>query len=152
MRNALERCIAREQKKIDSDVSGYGHKYRNNRISAIRSFAKEVDDAAEKKVIYVCSPYAGDMFVNTENTKKYCRYVMEQGYVPFAPHIMFTSFLDDTDPVQRTQGCTLGLDMLERVDEMWVFGERISPGMKNEILFSEKFNIPVKYIRCKNED
>ena len=147
MRSALERCVAHEQKKIDNDVSGNGHKYHRGRISAMKSLADEVDGAAERKMVYVCSPFAGDYMVNTENTKKYCKYVMDQGYVPFAPHIMFASFLDDTDPVQRTKGCTLGLEMLERVDEIWVFGDRISSGMKNEILFSEKFNIPIKYIK-----
>ena len=35
-------------------------------------------------LIFVSSPYRGDIRANVERAKQYCRYVIEQGHTPFA--------------------------------------------------------------------
>lgn len=72
------------------------------------------------KLIYVASPYAGDVKKNIEFAKRACRYVMEQGQAFFAPHLLYPQILDDTDPEERKTGIKLGLRMLEKCDELWV--------------------------------
>ena len=54
-------------------------------------------------------------------------------------------FFDDNAELERRIGLILGLQMLKRCKEMWVFGDRISKGMANEIKIAEKHKIPVRY-------
>lgn len=42
---------------------------------------------AFRPVVYICSPLVGDMLKNQENARTYCRFAVEAGCVPIAPHI-----------------------------------------------------------------
>lgn len=95
------------------------------------------------KFVYVCSPYRGDVERNVAKAHGYCRFAVTQGVIPLAPHIYFTQFLDDDIPEERLAGLRIGLNILERCDELWVFGTRISKGMKAEIRAAEQLGIPV---------
>ena len=55
-------------------------------------------------MIYVCSPYRGDVSVNVAFAKRCCLEVIKAGKVPFAPHLYFTQFLDDDIPEERERG------------------------------------------------
>ncbi|MEG1520363.1 MAG: DUF4406 domain-containing protein [Clostridia bacterium] len=101
----------------------------------------------EKKLIYVCSPLKANVkiglsyFKNLSNARRYCRFVYKQGAIPIAPHLYLTQFLDDEHPVERKDGMDMGLELLSICDEIWVFGNYISYGMREEIstaMFSEK--------------
>ena len=67
----------------------------------------------KQKLIYVCSPYRGNTETNTQNARRYCRLVMEQGGIPFAPHLLFTQFLDEENVAERRQGLRMGMEMLK---------------------------------------
>lgn len=56
---------------------------------------------AFRPVVYICSPLAGDMLKNQENARTYCRFAVEAGCVPIAPHIYFTQFMNDNDRRER---------------------------------------------------
>ncbi|XOQ47685.1 MAG: hypothetical protein ACFWUM_02070 [Eubacteriales bacterium] len=56
------------------------------------------------KLIYVASPYAGDVERNTEFAKKACRHVMNEGHAFFAPHLLYPAILDEHQPKQRQLG------------------------------------------------
>lgn len=103
------------------------------------------------KLVYVCSPYKGDVEYNIAKARGYCRYAYTQGVVPFAPHLHNTQFLDDTIQDERNAGMLLGLDMLNRSSELWAFGDKISEGMMAEIDTAERLGIPVLYYsdRCE---
>ena len=47
------------------------------------------------KLIYVASPYAGDMERNVEYAKQACRTVMECGHAFIAPHLLYPAVLND---------------------------------------------------------
>ena len=98
------------------------------------------------KLIYVASPYAGNIEKNTEYAKQACRSVMEQGHAFFAPHLLYPQVLDDGCPEERQLGLDMGKKMLASCDELWAFGDFISPGMKGEIDMAAQCNIPVKYV------
>lgn len=98
------------------------------------------------KLIYVASPYAGDVKKNIEFTKQACRYVMEQGHAFFAPHLLYPQLLDDASPRERQAGLDMGIAMLPRCDELWVCGDRISPGMAQEIEQAKALGMPIRYI------
>jgi len=101
------------------------------------------------KLIYVASPYAGDIENNVKFAKRACRYVIEQGHAFFAPHLLYPQILDDNNPAERETGLKLGHHMLERCDEMWVFGDRISSGMEAEIELAKQLGIPIRYVSAE---
>ena len=104
-------------------------------------------------IVYICSPYAGDIDHNVSRARGYCRLAVTEGCIPLAPHLLFPQFLDDDDPEQRKQGRYFALVLLGFVDELWVFGDRISEGMALEIKMAEKRGIPIRRFneRCEVE-
>ena len=94
---------------------------------------------------YICSPLSGDIEGNIGRAKGYCRIAMDMGYVPYASHVYFTSFLDDTDPEQRAVGTREGLFWLAMCQEVFVFGDRISEGMAAELELASKLGLPITY-------
>ena len=96
------------------------------------------------KLIYVASPYAGDVEKNVDYAKQACRTVMESGNAFFAPHLLYPAILDDMVPEERQLGIEMGLTMLSRCDELWAFGSRISAGMQAEIEEADRLGIPVR--------
>ena len=67
------------------------------------------------------------------------------GVIPIAPHLYFSSYLDDRIPEERAAGMEMGLQILKRCDELWVFGTP-TEGMKAEIKLAKNLNIPILYI------
>jgi hypothetical protein len=103
------------------------------------------------KWVYIASPYRGDVEINTMRAKRYSRFAARQSVVPICPHIYLTQFLDDNVPEEREAGLYLGIQMLKRCSEIWVFGSKLSEGMAKEIEFAKKNNIPIRYFdhSCK---
>ena len=56
-----------------------------------------IDKEAKKwrPLVYVCSPYAGDVRNNTENARRYCRFAVDAGAIPLAPHLLLPQFLSE---------------------------------------------------------
>lgn len=98
------------------------------------------------KLIYVASPYAGDVEKNTEFAKKACRHVMEQGHAFFAPHLLYPHLLADSIPEERQAGLDMGIAMLPRCDELWCYGDNISVGMHCEMEEADRLGIPVRRV------
>lgn len=99
----------------------------------------------DMKLVYICSPLRGDVERNIRKANGYCRFAATKSVVPIAPHAMFTGFLDDAIPEEREMGLAMGLELLKRCSELWVFGEKFSEGMKAEIKAPEELNITIKY-------
>lgn len=103
----------------------------------------------ENKLVYICSPYAGDVQNNVEFAKAACRYAMEQNCTPVAVHLLYPQFLDDNDPAQREAGLRMGHRVLEACDELWLCGSRISTGMAMELKEAQKLGISVREISAE---
>jgi hypothetical protein len=86
-----------------------------------------------RPLVYICSPYSGDVAGNVENARRYCRFAFEQGCIPIAPHLLFTQFLDDSNLKERELGLHFGNVLMSQCREVWVFGNIVSPGMDAEI-------------------
>lgn len=98
------------------------------------------------KMIYVASPYAGDIETNVEFAVAACDFVLRCGNGFIAPHLFYPKILDDSDPKQRKQGLEMGLTLLERSDALWFFGDHVSAGMRVEIEYASQKNIPIRQI------
>ena len=75
--------------------------------------------------------------------------MLTYGVLPIAPHIYFTQFLDDDVPSERELGINAGIELLKDCDDLWYFGDRITPGMVKEINTAKTLGINVKYIDRK---
>ncbi len=102
-------------------------------------------------VIFICSPYRGEVETNIENARRYCRLAFTRGGIPFAPHLLYTQFLDDSQAIERDAGIAMGVTMMDRCDEVWVFGKP-TIGMKLEICAAEKMGKPVRYFDEKGAE
>ena len=100
----------------------------------------------ERKLIYIASPYAGDVEKNIEFARAACRYCIEMGNTPLAVHLLYPLLLDDNDPVQREVGLSLGRHVLNHCDEVWMCGDDVSPGMRSELETARELSIPVHVI------
>ena len=98
------------------------------------------------KMIFIASPYAGDVKKNIEFAKQACQYVLNEGNAFFCPHLLYPQVLDDNNPEERKIGMNIGKQLLKKCDELWVFGDKISQGMFEEIEFARKNGIPIKRI------
>ena len=98
-----------------------------------------------RPLVYICSPFAGDMEQNTINARQYSRFAVERGAIPFAPHLLYPQFMDERDKEQRALGLFFGFVFLCKCDELWAFGGTISPGMKLELAKARKKGIPVRF-------
>ncbi|WP_040637547.1 DUF7768 domain-containing protein, partial [Mitsuokella sp. oral taxon 131] len=88
---------------------------------------------AFRPIVYICSPYAGDIPSNVMAARRYCRFAVDSGCIPVAPHLLFPQFLDDSDPAERELGLFFGNALMSKCAEVWVFGSHISSGMTAEI-------------------
>lgn len=95
------------------------------------------------KMIFVCSPYRGDIEENTKQAKRHCERISNYGHAPIAPHLFCTQFLDDRLSNQRNEGIRIGLEFLNRCDELWVCSETITVGMEQEIRHALKPEVGV---------
>ena len=100
----------------------------------------------KSRMIYICSLYAGNTEDNTAFARQACGYAISQGAVPLAPHLLYPQILNDSIPEERETGIRLGLEVLERCEELWICGDRMSAGMKREAAYAKARGILVRRI------
>lgn len=125
--------------------------YDPTTYEALISIEKEERKKAFKPVVYICSPFSGDMEYNTIKAREYCRFAVEQNCIPIAPHLFFPQFMDDENPQERELAMFMNMVLLSKCKELWVFGETVSQGMGVEIDKAKKRNQPIRYFdsNCK---
>lgn len=97
-----------------------------------------------KKLIYIASPYAGDIELNVAFAQRACRFAISQGYAPLASHLIYPQMLDDNDPLERRIGMELGLRLIDASEEIWLCGDVMSPGMAAEKEYAESVGLAVR--------
>lgn len=100
----------------------------------------------ENKLIYIASPYAGDVEGNVAFAKLACRFAIDQGHTPIAVHLLYPQMLEDSDPAERALGLRLGHRVLGSCDELWACGDRVSSGMEREIEEAKSLGVPVRWV------
>ena len=110
------------------------------------------------KLVYIASPYSGDVERNVAFAKAACRYAMNQGVTPIASHLLYPQMLDDGVPEERKLGTDMGLRILKVCEEVWVCGSELSSGrnaeqfrewaagMEQEIRAARQLQIPLRRV------
>lgn len=96
-------------------------------------------------LVYICSPYSGDVESNVIATRKYARFAMENEVIPIAPHLHYPQFMNDEDSKERELAMYFNKIILMKCQELWVFGDRISKGMEIEIARAEYNYKKIRY-------
>ena len=100
---------------------------------------------AFRPIVYICSPYAGDVEKNVAAAQGYSRFAVDKGYIPIAPHLLFPQFMDDGNPKERELAMFFGNVLMSKCAELWVFGDLISNGMAAEIERAKRKNYAIRY-------
>lgn len=99
------------------------------------------------KIVYIAHPIGGDVKENLEKVRIIVRAMnlLHPSIVPFAPYWVDCHALDDDNPIERARGIANDEVWFDRkiIDELWLFGNRISSGMLGEINKAIKNNIPI---------
>ena len=61
-------------------------------------------DRTYRPLVYICSPLSGNVEANTERARAFCRFALEQGQIPLAPHLLFPQFTGELN-----RSCTADL-------------------------------------------
>lgn len=122
---------------------GYHDPTAYEALTIIAREAKEL--RSFRPIVYICSPYAGDVSKNVENARRYSRFAVEQGCIPIAPHLLFPQFMDDTNPRERQLALFFGNAIMSKCAEVWVFGSNRSPGMTGEINRAKYKHYRIRY-------
>ena len=99
------------------------------------------------KIVYIAHPISGDISENLKKIMIIGRQINleEPSVVPFAPYFFDCYTLDDNIPEERERGIKNDIALLKKgfVDEMRLYGDKISKGMKHEIDLAIELNIEV---------
>ena len=120
--------------------------------AALTAIEQEVKKTRQfRPLVYICSPLSGDVERNQANARRYCRYAVESGTIPLAPHLYFPQFLNDADLIERNLALFMDIVLLSKCAELWVFGETISKGMSIEIEKAKRKGQPIRWFTadCK---
>lgn len=134
------------------NAEGY---YDPTTYDALTNIIKE--ERAEKKsafkpLVYICSPYSGDVDANVIKARLFCRFAINQNCIPLAPHLLFPQFMDDGNPMERELAMFMDIVLMGKCSEVWVLGNIISNGMAEEIAKARKRKQTVRYFNEKYEE
>lgn len=119
--------------------------YDPTAYEALTKIETEAKKAAFRPIVYICSPFSGNTQENMDKAKKYCRYAVDNGFIPIAPHLFFPQFMSDETVQERNLAIFMDIVLLSKCAELWVFGEKISNGMNIEITKAKRKGQPIKY-------
>lgn len=108
-------------------------------------------------VAYIAHPISGDIQGNLDKIRGIVRSVnlLEPDVVPFAHYWLDCHALDDNNPEERARGIKNDIVLMRRgfIDEVRLYGDKISSGMLAEVKLAQALGIPVRAMtpECKAE-
>lgn len=98
------------------------------------------------KIAYIAHPISGDIKGNLDKIKNIVREInLTEDVVPFAPYWLDCHALDDSIPEERARVIKNDHALFEKkfIDEVWLYGDRISHGMWEEIKLADKLGVVI---------
>ena len=93
--------------------------------------------------VYICSPHRGNVNFNIKRARYYCRFAVNRGRIPLAPHLYFPQFV--SEKYERNKAFAMNYELMGICREVWVFGNDITEGMSREIAHAKAIGIRVRY-------
>lgn len=79
-----------------------------------------------RSLVYICSPYSGDVQANVAVALEFCRVAVERRKIPFAPHLLFPQFMNDQNPRERELAMFFNRILIGHCESVWVYADHIS--------------------------
>lgn len=135
-------------------ISKFNHEgyYDPTTYRAFKNIDKDDKRKARfRPIVYICAPHSDVDERSLENTKLYCRFAVDRGYLPIAPQLYFSQFMDCGDDRDQNTVISMNSMLMKKCAEVWVFGDRLSKQMESEIKKAEEINRPVRHFtkRCQ---
>ena len=113
--------------------------------AALTNVEQEAKRSAYRRLVFICSRYAGDREKTSERARASWRFAVSEHCIPIAPHLLFPQFMDEDDPAQRRLGIFFGLVLQSKCREVWAFGGRITKGMAVELAKARERGLTIRY-------
>jgi len=99
------------------------------------------------KIVFISHPISGDIPGNLEKIIQIVRDInlTEPDILPFAHYFIDCHALDDNIPEERERGIKNDIALMKAgfIDEVWLYGDKISNGMGHEIALALELGILV---------
>ena len=116
--------------------------------AALRKISRE--ERQYRPLIYVCSPFSGAVEANSERAREFCRFAVDMGQIPLAPHLLLPQFM--REPEERDLAMLMDIVLLGKCKELWVLGDVITEGMRQEIETAKRRRQPIRWFNSKFEE
>ena len=99
----------------------------------------------QPKIVFIGHPISGDIRNNVKKILSICKKIHNQQIIPCVPYLVSIQYLNDEIIEDRELGIKANFECFYRkyVDELWLFGNCISKGMKQKIKLALKLGIPI---------
>ena len=103
------------------------------------------------RTVYIAHPISGDLHYNLRRVLDICEAIhranasARKKVVPVAPYLTSLMYLNDDDWQEHDLGVEASHECFRRkfIDELWLYGDHISSGMREEIALAQHYDIPV---------
>lgn len=106
-----------------------------------------VNQDKKMMVVYIAHQVAGDVAGNINEILHIVRGInlANPHIVPFVPYLADIQAMDDAQEIHRKKGIVNDTELINRdfIDACWLYGPRISEGMRNEIELFRMKGVPV---------
>ena len=112
-----------------------------------REIWKRQHEIRSRPKIYVVSRYAGNIKKNVAAAIRCCQYVIREGGIPVASHLLYPCMLRDHVDEERELGTGFGMALLAVCEEVWIFRDELglSAGMQAEEQEARRLGKPIRY-------
>lgn len=112
----------------------------------IEAWATQPAPETRRKLVYITSPYTGNIKRNLAFAKAAGLLAVHEGCTPIITHLMYPAILDDNNPEERSLGMLMDMSLVKLCNELWCFDANgISKGMQAKMAFAKNNNIPIVY-------
>ena len=119
--------------------------------SLITSPTLERAGSSRMKTVYIAHPISGDIDFNMSRVFQICEEIhrcnqqSQKKIVPVAPYLTSLQYLQDDVWEEHELGVEANHECFRRkfIDELWLYGDHISDGMREEVLLARRYDIPV---------
>jgi|GEM_PF-1614812 len=96
------------------------------------------------KMVFIAHPISGDVENNCRRVLEICRQIHTKEVIPVFPRFTWSQYLGDS-PEDKELAVAVNEAYFRSgaVDELWVYGDEISDGMKREIRLAFELGIKV---------
>lgn len=126
------------------NAEGYMDMVPFQAIANVERKKKEDAKIGFRPLVYICSPFLGDIEGNKKKAEEFAAYAYKNGCIPVTPHLLFP-FMNDEDDAERNIAMHMDIVLMGKCKEVWVLSEKITDGMRNEIAKARSRRQTIRY-------